>query len=552
MRCWRTCCACRASCSRSTSSTRWPTRRRPSTRCATRCWPLRDEAGIDVAGIVPVSALRGDNVTQPLARRLVRRPVAAAAAGEPADHAGAHDGDAAAAGAVRGARAGEQADGTGHQPRTLWGRIAHGRVQAGDAVQLFPSGQRATRGRGAPRRQRGRRRPRPASRPASCSTASSTCRAATGSARPSTLQAGAALRATLAWLDTEPAVIGRKYWVRHGNRWVQARIAAIEHRLDIHTLQPTDAHELAVNDIGHVVVETAAAAAAGALCRQPRRRRADRRRPGQQPHQRCAAGRSAVRMMGRVVFIGAGPGAADLITAARRAPAGAGRRGAVRRPHRPGAARAGAARRAGSTSASAASRHATGQAAINALLVQHARAACAAWCGSRAATRACSAGSRKSSRRWPTHGIACEVVPGVTAALAAAAAARRPLTRRGRGRSVSLSTAMTQRGRAAAPARSADTEVFYMAGRSSARCRAACAPPAGRPTRRSCVVSRAGWPDQLASEHRVDTLAAGRACCTPGGPTVVTVGAGAERRARRHQDLGARQAPCRVEAAAST
>jgi len=43
--------------------------------------------------------------------------------------------------------------------------------------------------------------------------------------------------------------------VRHGNRWVQARISAVEHRLDIHTLQPTDAHELAVNEIGLVTVE---------------------------------------------------------------------------------------------------------------------------------------------------------------------------------------------------------------------------------------------------------------------------------------------------------
>ena len=62
--------------------------------------------------------------------------------------------------------------------------------------------------------------------------------------------------ATLAWLDTEPAVVGRKYWVRHGNRWVQARITSIESRLDIHTLAATDAHELAVNEIGHVIVET--------------------------------------------------------------------------------------------------------------------------------------------------------------------------------------------------------------------------------------------------------------------------------------------------------
>ena len=37
---------------------------------------------------------------------------------------------------------------------------------------------------------------------------------------------------------------------------MQARITAIESRLDIHTLAATDAHELAVNDIGHVIVET--------------------------------------------------------------------------------------------------------------------------------------------------------------------------------------------------------------------------------------------------------------------------------------------------------
>ncbi|MBP8270974.1 MAG: sulfate adenylyltransferase, partial [Sphaerotilus sp.] len=61
---------------------------------------------------------------------------------------------------------------------------------------------------------------------------------------------------TLAWLDTEPAVLGRKYWVRHGNRWVQARITAIDHRLDINTLEEVDAHELGVNEIGRVQLQT--------------------------------------------------------------------------------------------------------------------------------------------------------------------------------------------------------------------------------------------------------------------------------------------------------
>ncbi len=40
------------------------------------------------------------------------------------------------------------------------------------------------------------------------------------------------------------------------------------------------------------------------------------------------------------------------------------------------------------------------------------------------------------------------------------------------------------------------------------------------------VVSRAGWPDQLASDHRADTLAEA-ALLHAGRPTVVTVGVGA-------------------------
>jgi sulfate adenylyltransferase subunit 1 len=42
--------------------------------------------------------------------------------------------------------------------------------------------------------------------------------------------------------------------VRHGNRWVQARISAIAHRLDIHNLQPVDADQLQVNEIGEVTI----------------------------------------------------------------------------------------------------------------------------------------------------------------------------------------------------------------------------------------------------------------------------------------------------------
>ena len=86
-------------------------------------------------------------------------------------------------------------------------------------------------------------------------------------------------------------------------------------------------------------------------------------------------------------------------------------------------------------------------------------------------------------------GIDCEVVPGVTAALAAAADTRRPLTRRGQGRSVSLMTAMTQQG-ALTAGHHADTEVFYMPAANSASLAARCAAQVGLTPRR-CAWCRA-------------------------------------------------------------
>lgn len=208
-------------------------------------------AGITVAGVIPVSALRGDNVTQPLDAAWYDGPSLLQVLESLPALQERKDGDLLMP-VQYVAREGE---GTGNQPRTLWGRIAHGQVKAGDAVQLFPSGQQAT--------------------VAEVRLAGSTVDVVSAGqsagvvldrqldvsrgdwiGTPGTIKETQRFTATLAWLDTEPAVVGRKYWVRHGNRWVQARIASIESRLDIHTLEATEAHELAVNEIGHVVIET--------------------------------------------------------------------------------------------------------------------------------------------------------------------------------------------------------------------------------------------------------------------------------------------------------
>ena len=225
------------------------------------------DARIDVAGVIPVSALRGDNVTQSprtavpglqawadwyegpsLLQVLEALPTAQErSVGDlliPVQYVArdvAKDADQAR-------------DGSGDQPRTLWGRIAHGRVQAGDEVQVFPSQQRATV---AEVRLAGERVEFAVAGQSAGVVLDRQLDVSRGDwiATPGTIRETNRFSATLAWLDTEPAVVGRKYVVRHGNRWVQARIAAIESVLDIHTLAATDAHQLTVNEIGRVIIE---------------------------------------------------------------------------------------------------------------------------------------------------------------------------------------------------------------------------------------------------------------------------------------------------------
>ena len=209
------------------------------------------QAGIAVAGVIPVSAPRGDNVTQPLAAdwydgpSLLQLLEALPALQE------RKDGDLL----IPVQYVSREGEGTGNQPRTLYGRVAHGRVKAGDTVQVFPSNQTAVvaevrlAGDVVDVVEAGQSAGVVLDRQLDVSRGD-------WIATPQTIHETQRFSATLAWLDTEPAVVGRKYWVRHGNRWVQARIVAIENRLDIHTLQTIDAHELAVNEIGRVIVET--------------------------------------------------------------------------------------------------------------------------------------------------------------------------------------------------------------------------------------------------------------------------------------------------------
>ena len=249
---------------------------------------------------------------------------------------------------------------------------------------------------------------------------------------------------------------------------------------------------------------------------------------------------------GHVIFIGAGPGAADLITlrgARKLAQADVVLFDALTDP----ALRAFAPRARWVNVGKRGFCDSTGQTTINALLVKHARE------GStvvrlKGGDPSVFGRLEEELDALAQAGIACEVVPGVTAAIAAAAATQRPLTRRGSGRSVSLSTAMTRTGDVQAT-RTADTEVFYMAGKqlaALARRLADAGWPADTPV---SLVSRAGWPDQMHSDHTLQTLSGG-SMLHAGRPTIVTVGAGAVPTAQRHHvsaSHGADIHPHRVE-----
>ncbi|MFY7866971.1 sulfate adenylyltransferase subunit 1 [Roseateles sp.] len=220
-----------------------------------------EQAGIEVSAIVPVSALRGDNVTQPLDGEWATWYQGPSLLQVLESLPGVQEkveGQLSIPVQYVARDSGEQGEGTGYQPRALWGRIAHGQVKAGDQVQILPSGQTAIV---AEVRRAGET-------VAHCVAGESAGvvldRQLDVSRGDWIVTHGSAtstqsFEATLAWLDTEPAVPGRKYWLRHGNRWVQARISAIEHRLDIHSLAEQDAEALQVNEIGHVRIETQSA-----------------------------------------------------------------------------------------------------------------------------------------------------------------------------------------------------------------------------------------------------------------------------------------------------
>nr|MDP2192802.1 GTP-binding protein [Rhodoferax sp.] len=208
-------------------------------------------AGIEVTAIVPISALKGHNVVEPVAgwcnyegpsllQILEQLPTT------PADTATPF------AFPVQWVEKFSSSSDTSQGRRIFWGRVATGSVQVGQQVAVLPGGQTATVAQvlGYARQ--------PGKRQAGHSAGIVLDREVDVSRGDWLLASGTPftpnreIKATVAWMDDEPLVAGRVYWALHGHAWVKAKIKRIVHKLDINTLAEEDASQLGANAIGHV------------------------------------------------------------------------------------------------------------------------------------------------------------------------------------------------------------------------------------------------------------------------------------------------------------
>lgn len=228
------------------------------------------EAGIEVATIVPISALKGHNVvekvvgwcgyTGPSLLDILELLPAT-----PADTA------LAFALPVQWVEKFSSSSDTTQGRRIFWGRIANGAAQVGQQVKVLPSGQTATVAQvlGTTRKpgtvQAGHSagvvldREVDVSRgdwllalmlPAPDAITSDDDFGDTPAA--TSLPPSREISATVAWMDDEPLIAGRVYWALHGHRWVKARVKRVVHRLQINTLAEDNADTLPANSIGHI------------------------------------------------------------------------------------------------------------------------------------------------------------------------------------------------------------------------------------------------------------------------------------------------------------
>ncbi len=213
-----------------------------------------DQASIQVAATVPISALNGSNVVEPgsdfpmysgesLLQILERLP------------SGRPETQLPLSFPVQWVEKFSGSSDTSQGRRIFWGRVATGGVQVGQEITVLPGGQTAIVAQVLDHT----RNPKAVLAGMSAGIvldrevdvsrgdwllAHMDGKTAFGTSR--------SIIGTVAWMDDTALVAGRTYWALHGHRWVKAKVARITHRLNIHTLAQEDATELAPNAIGGI------------------------------------------------------------------------------------------------------------------------------------------------------------------------------------------------------------------------------------------------------------------------------------------------------------
>jgi sulfate adenylyltransferase subunit 1 len=219
------------------------------------------EAGITIAAMVPVSALKGWNVVtaqnndQPdwcgytgpsLLSILEDLPVTPA------------ETDVAFSFPVQWVEKFHDSGVTTQGRRVFWGRVATGSIEPGQTVRVFPGEQTAVISQvlSATRQPQNKAAGHSAGivldREVDISRGDWLL--AEKSASLGSPEGQRQLSTTIAWMDDEPLVAGRLYWALHGHRWVKVKVQRVVHRLNVNTLAKEEATELPPNAIGHVTL----------------------------------------------------------------------------------------------------------------------------------------------------------------------------------------------------------------------------------------------------------------------------------------------------------
>jgi sulfate adenylyltransferase large subunit len=197
--------------------------------------------GLEGVGFIPVSALHGDNVVErssamswyagpSLLEHLEAVPAANGVSDGPARLPVQY--------VIR-------ADGT----RWYAGRLAGGTLRVGDEVVVLPSGSRT---RVSAFEDGGDTAAAPRSIAVALEDELDVGRGDLLARPAEAPEPVRELSATLCWLGDTPARPGDRYVIKHTTRSVPARLEAIEHRLDVTTLEREPADELDLNAIGRV------------------------------------------------------------------------------------------------------------------------------------------------------------------------------------------------------------------------------------------------------------------------------------------------------------